>query len=207
MSVEATRVRHGRVGTLRLQAYPTTEAMGQAAAAAAANEMLRLSSPAEPLSIIFATGASQLATLDALTMHSGLPWNHVSGFHLDEYIGLPISHPASFRGYLRRELTGKVPMKEFFEIDGTALDPQQACAEYAARLPGRAITVTIPAIMKVPTLILSVPGIRKAAILRRTLEEPISTECPATILREHPNATLYLDAESASELDEYLTAE
>ncbi len=266
MSVQATRVRHGRVGTLRLQAYPTTEAMGQAAAAAAANEMLRLSSPAEPLSIIFATGASQLATLDALTMHSELPWNHVSGFHLDEYIGLPISHPASFRGYLRRELTGKVPMKEFFEIDGTALDPQQACAEYAARLqsanpqlcllgigenghlafndpgvadfhdpltvkialldqmcrtqqaaegwfptlddvPGRAITVTIPAIMKVPTLILSVPGIRKAAILRRTLEEPISTECPATILREHPNATVYLDAESASELDEYLTAE
>ena len=266
MSVQTTQVRYGQVGSLRLEAYPTTEAMGQAAAAAIAEEMLRLARAAETLPVIFATGASQLATLAALTMLPGLPWSRISGFHLDEYVGLPISHRASFRGYLRKHLTDKVQMKEFFEIDGTAPDPDQVCRAYAAALqaadpqlcllgigenghlafndpgvadfqdplgvkvasldlmcrtqqaaegwfdaledvPAQAMTVTIPTILKVPTLLLSVPGIRKAAILRRTLEEPISTACPATILREHPCATVYLDAESASELDDYLTVE
>jgi glucosamine-6-phosphate deaminase len=50
-------------------------------------------------------------------------------------------------------------------------------------------------------LIVSVPGARKAEIMRRALEEPISTECPATILRTHPDATIYLDIDSAAELD------
>jgi glucosamine-6-phosphate deaminase len=265
MSVLTTEVRHGQVGTLRLEAYPTTEAMGLAAAKAAADEMLLLANIHENLPVIFATGASQLATLAALTTMPGLPWSQISGYHLDEYVGLSISHPASFRGYLRKHLVEKVPIKEFFEIDATALDVQLTCTGYAAMLaaadpqlcllgigenghlafndpgladfndpvgvkvamldlmcrtqqaaegwfptlgdvPHRAITVTIPTILRVPKLILSVPGMRKAAILRRTLEEPISTACPATILREHPGATVYLDAESASELDDYLTA-
>jgi glucosamine-6-phosphate deaminase len=68
-------------------------------------------------------------------------------------------------------------------------------------VPESAITLTVPALMRVPRLIASVPGPRKARIVRRTLEEPISAACPATILRTHPNATIYLDRESASELD------
>ena len=68
-------------------------------------------------------------------------------------------------------------------------------------VPESAITLTIPALMRVPKLIASVPGARKAKIVRRTLEEPISTACPATILRTHPDVTIYLDRESASELD------
>jgi len=71
-------------------------------------------------------------------------------------------------------------------------------------VPISAISVTIPAILRVPKLIVSVPGARKAAIVRRTLEEAISTSCPATILRTHPDATLYLDQDSASELDGFL---
>jgi glucosamine-6-phosphate deaminase len=68
-------------------------------------------------------------------------------------------------------------------------------------VPESAISVTIPAMFRVPKLIVSVPGRRKAAIVRRTLEEAISTKCPATILRTHPDVTVYLDRESASELD------
>jgi glucosamine-6-phosphate deaminase len=68
-------------------------------------------------------------------------------------------------------------------------------------VPECAISVTIPALLRVPKLIVSVPGIRKAAIMRRTLEESISTKCPASILRTHPDVTIYLDQESASELD------
>ncbi|WP_051979503.1 glucosamine-6-phosphate deaminase [Edaphobacter aggregans] len=67
-------------------------------------------------------------------------------------------------------------------------------------VPERAITLTIPTLFRVPKLIAIVPGSRKADIIRRTLEEPISTTCPATILRTHPDATLYLDIESAAHL-------
>ncbi len=67
-----------------------------------------------------------------------------------------------------------------------------------ADVPASAITLTIPALMRVPKLIASVPGPRKAAIVRRTLAEPITTACPATILRTHPDVTVYLDSESAS---------
>ena len=68
-------------------------------------------------------------------------------------------------------------------------------------VPNDAITLTIPTLFQVPRLIVSVPGRRKAQIMRRTLEEPISTECPSTILRTHPDVTIYLDLDSASELD------
>lgn len=72
-----------------------------------------------------------------------------------------------------------------------------------AEVPSRAITLTIPALLRVPELILSIPGIRKAQIVKRTLSDPITTACPATILRRHPNATLFLDRDSASELPPY----
>jgi glucosamine-6-phosphate deaminase len=70
-----------------------------------------------------------------------------------------------------------------------------------ADVPQRALSLTIPAILRVPKLIACVPGPRKAEIMRRTVQEPISTACPATILRTHPDVTVYLDAESASQLD------
>ena len=68
-------------------------------------------------------------------------------------------------------------------------------------VPTSAITLTVPALLRVRKIIASVPGSRKAEIMRRVVEEPISTNCPATILRTHPDATVYLDADSAAELD------
>jgi glucosamine-6-phosphate deaminase len=68
-------------------------------------------------------------------------------------------------------------------------------------VPKQALTLTIPTLFKVPRLVVSVPGKRKSASVRRTLRDPISVDCPATILRAHPDVTIYLDEESASELD------
>ena len=68
-------------------------------------------------------------------------------------------------------------------------------------VPKSAITLTVPAVLRVQKIIASVPGSRKAEIIRRVVEEPISTDCPATILRTHPDATVFLDAESAAQLD------
>jgi glucosamine-6-phosphate deaminase len=67
-------------------------------------------------------------------------------------------------------------------------------------VPRRALTLTTPALFRTKKLIVSVPGTRKAAIVRRTALEPISTACPATILRTHPDATVYLDPDSAADL-------
>lgn len=68
-------------------------------------------------------------------------------------------------------------------------------------VPSHALTLTIPTLFRVPKLLLSVPGKRKASIARRTLHDAISVACPATILRTHPDATLYLDEDSAAELN------
>src|ERR1700722_6902745 len=68
-------------------------------------------------------------------------------------------------------------------------------------VPTSAITLTVPAVLRGQKIITSVPGSPKAEIIRRVVEEPISTNCPATILRTHPDATVFLDVESAAQLD------
>lgn len=262
MTVVDQKARFFRVGNLAVEVHPNPKSMGEAAALAAANAMKKLGLMQESLGVVFATGASQLDTLEALTRIEGVPWDRVQGLHLDEYVGLPVEHYASFRRYLRENLTQKVAMKAFYEVNGTAADTDQVCRLYAKALraanpqlcllgigenghlafmdpavadfqdpqdvkvvrldaacraqqvaegwfndlegvPDCAISLTIPAILRVPKLIVSVPGARKAAIMRRTLEEAISTRCPATILRTHPDVTVYLDQESASELDRF----
>ncbi len=256
--MDTTEIQKLQVGTLKLEIHPNGKAAGEAAASAIAENLHQLKSSAKEIAVIFATGMSQLETLRALTSMRDLPWNEIRGFHLDEYIGIDANHPASFRRYLRENLTDRVQLREFFEINGSAPDPELVCQDYAKRLrqavpqicflgigenghlafndpgeadfhdpkdvkvvdldavcrqqqaaegwfktlddvPAQAITVTIPALFRVPKLILTIPGKRKAHIVRRTLEEPISPDCPATILRTHPDATAYLDADAAAE--------
>lgn len=256
-------VQHYQVEKLKIEIYPTREAAGIAAAKATANALSQIAKKQKSVAVIFATGASQIDTLHALTEIPGLPWAQVRGFHMDEYVGILPDHPASFRRYLREKLTQKVRMQEFFEIDGTSSDPEQACKDYAKLLrdadprlcllgigenghlafndpgvadfndpvdmkvvhldamcrqqqaaegwfqspqevPEQAMTLTIPALFRAPKLIVSVPGPRKANIVRRTLEDSITTDCPATLLRKHPDATVYLDNESAAQVRELL---
>ena len=127
-------VQQYQVEKLKIEIHPTREAAAAAAAKSAASSLTQLARNNAEFAVIFATGASQIDTLQALTEIPGLPWGHVRGFHMDEYVGLSSDHPASFRRYLRENLTQKVQMKEFFEIDGTASDPEQACKDYAALL-------------------------------------------------------------------------
>ena len=89
-------------------------------------------------------------------------------------------------------------------LDATCRQQQTAEGWFASieEVPANAITVTIPALFRIPRLILSIPGKRKAQIVKRAFKEPISTHCPATVLRTHPDATVYLDLDSAAELDE-----
>jgi glucosamine-6-phosphate deaminase len=250
-----------QVDSLKVEVHPDRASAGKAAADAAAQCLLQLASGLDSIGVVFATGASQLDTLQALVAIPNLPWARIEGFHMDEYVGIDEHHRASFRRYLRENLTSRVAMRAFHEIDGSSRNPAAVCRDYAGKLraaaprlcllgigenghlafndpaeadfndpadvkivtldgtcrqqqtaegwfgsivevPANAITVTIPALYRIPKLILSVPGIRKAQIVRRTLTEPVATHCPATILRTHPNATLYLDPDSAADLDQ-----
>jgi glucosamine-6-phosphate deaminase len=67
-----------------------------------------------------------------------------------------------------------------------------------ASVPRQALTVTIPAIMRANSILCIVPGTHKAVAVWKTLHTDISTACPASILRRHPDAALYLDTESAA---------
>jgi glucosamine-6-phosphate deaminase len=248
-----------QVDSLTIRVFEDARSLGEAAAAHTAESLRMLAAEDEPVSVIFATGASQVETLRALTSIPDLPWSRTNGFHMDEYVGISDQDPASFRRYLRECLTDRVPLRNFYVINGDAPDPAVICREYAellrrhsprlcllgvgenghlafndpaeakfddpedvrvvsldsvcrqqqvnegwfksvAEVPERAITLTIPALTRVPELILSVPGTRKARIVKRALEEPISTACPATILRQHRHATVYLDRQSTSGL-------
>jgi glucosamine-6-phosphate deaminase len=207
--------------------------------------------------IIVATGASQFGMLKALA-EEDIDWSQVSAFHLDEYIGISVTHPASFRKYLKERFADIVSPSEFFYINGNA-DPIKECerlgkliskhpidvafvgigenshlafndppadfetdeAYIAVTLdedcrrqqmgegwfpsiddvPAKAISMSIKQIMRSKAIICSVPDLRKAEAVKKTVEGPIGPSIPASIMRHHNNAWLYLDKDSASLLN------
>jgi glucosamine-6-phosphate deaminase len=107
--------------------------MGQQAAAAGA-ELLRAAIRTRGCAnIIVATGASQIEMLSALVKEPDIEWQRVTAFHLDEYVGLPITHPASFRQYLWERFHRLLPrpLKAFHYVDGE-LNPQVECRRLGA---------------------------------------------------------------------------
>ena len=209
--------------------------------------------------IIVATGASQFEVLEQLTLQTDIDWSRVTGFHLDEYIGLPIAHGASFRRYLWERFVSKLPlpMRAFHFID-VGVDIDAECERLGGLLSGReidvafigigenahiafndppadfeteqpyivvnldeacrrqqlgegwfptledvpkqAISMSVYQIMKSSKILCTVPDSQKAAAVRATVEDEISPDVPASILREHPECTLYLDEASAAQL-------
>ncbi len=111
--------------------------MGRRAATNAAERIKAAIRERGAANIVVATGASQFEVLAALVATKDIDWSKVTGFHLDEYLGLPMSNPASFRRYLKERFVDSVPLREFHYIDGEA-DPQSECqrvGELIARSP------------------------------------------------------------------------
>lgn len=73
--------------------------------------------------IIVATGASQFEMLEALIKEE-IDWSVVTGFHLDEYIGIDENHPASFRKYLKERFVSLVPLKDFHYVNGDGAEKE-----------------------------------------------------------------------------------
>ncbi|MEO0768341.1 MAG: glucosamine-6-phosphate deaminase [Cyanobacteria bacterium J06649_4] len=94
--------------------------------------------------VVFATGRSQKNCLQHLTdpNHTSLDWTRITGFHLDEYLGIAADHPASFRHYLKHHLTSRVSMQHFYEIEGDGLLPLDICQRYEQALRSKALDLS-----------------------------------------------------------------
>ena len=106
----------------------TKEACGEQAAAHGARRVREAIGARGQATIIVATGASQFDMLEALVRAPGIDWTCVTGFHLDEYIGMPMTHPASFRKYLKERFVDRLPATpaHFHYLSGEG-DPQIEC--------------------------------------------------------------------------------
>ena len=102
------------------------------------------------------------------------------------------------------------PVADFFDVESIkVVELDAACRQQQVNdgcfatiedVPTHALTLTIPELLRSKRIVCTVPGRRKAGAVKAALEEPISTETPASILRAHPHAFLSLDAEAGSTL-------
>ncbi|GAC1363111.1 MAG: glucosamine-6-phosphate deaminase [Herpetosiphon sp.] len=119
-----------RYDNMPVSMYETNEQLGRAAA----NDLAAILSTAVKergsASIILATGNSQLSFIKALRTKLELPWNKITVFHMDEYLGMPTTHTASFRRWMREQLTDVVHPHAFHGLAGDAPDIEAEMARY-----------------------------------------------------------------------------
>src|SRR5579885_1714684 len=118
---------------MRLTVFPDKNKLAEAAAAQASDAIRRAIRERNAARIIAVIGASQFEFLENLTKRDGIDWEWVEMFHFDEYIGLPISHPASFRKYLLDRLINKVGISRYHLLDGERV-PSQVIADVSAEI-------------------------------------------------------------------------
>jgi len=119
---------------VEIDTRPNKEAMGRQAAKDGAARIREALAAQDQVAIIVATGASQFETLAALVDEPDIDWSRVTGFHLDEYVGMPATHPASFRKYLKERFVDRVPIGAFHYVDGEGLGGNGDVAAECARL-------------------------------------------------------------------------
>jgi glucosamine-6-phosphate deaminase len=249
---------------MTIKVFEDKRTLGRAAAERASTILREAIASRGRARIVAATGAAQFEFLEALTSTPGIDWQKVEMFHLDEYIGLPGSHPASFRRFLRERLIAPTGLVRPHLLDGdgdvtevmraaaTAIaaapidvafvgigenthlafnDPpadfetdepfivvalDRACRQQQVaegwfssleEVPARAISMSVRQILRSGEILCIVPDRRKASAVETCLTGDITPLAPASALRQHPRATLYLDTASAALLDPALIDE
>lgn len=112
---------------MKPEVLSTPAAMGKRAAEIGGDAIRAAIESRGQANIVVATGASQFEVFKGLIARADIDWPRVTGFHLDEYIGLPPSHGASFRKYLKERFVDHVPLAAFHYVDGNAADPLAEC--------------------------------------------------------------------------------
>ncbi|MBU0477545.1 glucosamine-6-phosphate deaminase [bacterium] len=233
--------------------------VGREAANIACNTIKKSIEEKGEANIIAATGASQFEFFESLTSMHGLDWSKVRMFHLDEYVGISIEHPASFRKYLKERFIDKTGINEYYFLNGDVEnlekeverlnsiiskykidvafvgigenghlafnDPpadfeeekpyivvtlDEKCKKQQMGegwfktiddVPKQAISMSVKQIMKSEMILCTVPDRRKAEAVHLCMDEEISPQYPASILRDHKECYLILDKDSASLLE------
>lgn len=122
------------VDVLKVEVHRSRAAMGAAAGKAAAAHLRAVLARAGRARVIFACAPSQDELLAALVSEPDVAWERVTAFHMDEYVGLPASHPASFRNYLRARVASRIKLHRLHELAGDVPDPEAECRRYAGLL-------------------------------------------------------------------------
>jgi glucosamine-6-phosphate deaminase len=240
---------------MNLKVFDDKSSLAKVAADQAATSIIRAIRDRGTARVIAASAASQYEFLEALTAEPGIDWKRVELFHLDEYIGLPMTHPASFCKFLQERLIGKTGITNYHLLNGEA-DPMKVIHETskfltaapidvafvgigenghlafndppadfeteepfivvkldeACRLqqvgegwfkdlstvPTQAISMSVRQVLKSKEILAVVPDARKAQAIKACFDGGISPMAPSSILRTHPNATVYLDRDSAA---------
>jgi len=238
-----------------LRVFNDKDSLGKAAALQAAAAIRAAIAQRGAARVVAASAASQFQFLDALTATPGIDWQKVELFHLDEYIGLPMTHPASFCKFLQEHLIAKTGITKHHLLNGqenpsdvirrvskaiTAApidisfvgigenghlafnDPpadfeteepylvvnlDEACRQQQvgegwfanlSAVPKQAISMSVRQVLKAREILAVVPDARKAKAIKACFDGPISPMAPSSILRTHPNATIYLDKQSTA---------
>lgn len=122
-----------KVEKLQVQVYQSKQALAEAAAvwvSALLDEAIREKGSAH---LILATGASQFELVESLKKQA-IDWSHITVFHLDEYKGMPITHPASFRKYLKERILDEVQPAQVHLLNGDSPDVEAELKRYEALL-------------------------------------------------------------------------
>lgn len=127
---------------MEINVYSTKKETSEAAARKALSILKKAIKEKGQATFIVATGASQFDFLQALLADSTIDWSKTKMFHLDEYVGLPETHPASFRKYLKERFISKAGnIGEVNLVQGDAADPQAECDRLNAILKNGTVDV------------------------------------------------------------------
>ena len=250
-------IRELKIDDLEIKIYQDRAKMGEAAASAVGERIVKLLKQQEYVNVVFASAPSQNEFLAALVKKTDIDWERINAFHVDEYIGLPENSSKKFASFLDEKIFKHLPFRTLNYINGNSPDSFAECGRYAELLqqypsdvvclgigenghlafndphvadlddplkvkivdldfecrrqqvtdgafdtlncvPKLAITLTIPALMAGRYVYGIVPGKNKTVAVYNTLYKKVSEQYPASALRRHSEAVLFLDADSAT---------
>ena len=119
---------------LRVSIFDTVDALVASAADDLAAILRQAIAEQGSAAVIFATGNSQLAFYQRLQARDDIAWQCITIFHMDEYLGLPEQHPASFRRVLHERLVDLIRLGAFYGIAGDAEDVAAEIERYVVLL-------------------------------------------------------------------------
>ena len=135
--------KHLQVDRLTVKIYNSSTDLAIGAARSAQNYLQSLLNKQETVSIVLATGNSQLQFLDLFVTASDLDWSRIVLYHLDEYLGIAAQHPGSFRYYLQKKVANKIAPRQFHFIEGDAPQPLAECRRYSQLLQQQPIDLCL----------------------------------------------------------------